>query len=356
MRKRTTYTLLVVALLLFALAVAVYLRQKAPPEVARLLPDSDAIVFLDLQPLRTLTHFERSPVARSATYQQFIDATGIVAERDLDRVAFALHGMADPTGPNGAVAFSEVFEGHFDSNRLARYLGSIAIAQEVYAGRTVYAIRSENRTLRVVILAYDTIAASNMPTAEQIHSIIERQQAAASPFSGSSLLEARYRDVPAFSSAWAIGQIARPFAPAGDQHAHIQLLGLELPVPADATLIASVRLSPGISNGLHLDGGGRVAFRVDEIAPDSATAAASVASLTALANLLRSIEDARHSAPETPQSDAVRALADSVQIVQHDTLARLTASVPVAALRGFATEAAPTPAASQQTPGTQPRP
>lgn len=339
MRKRTTYTLLVVALLLFALAVVVYLRQKAPPEVARLLPDSDAIVFLDLKPLREVTHFDRSQVARTSTYQQFIDATGIVAERDLDRAAFALHSMADPTGPNGAVAFSEVFEGHFDSDRLARYLGSIAVAQEVYAGRTIYAIRSENRTLRVVILAFDTVAASNMPTAEQIHSIIERQQAAASPFSGSSLLDARYRDVPPFSSAWAIGQIARPFAPTGDQHAHIQLLGVELPVPADATLIASVRLAPALSNGLHLEGAGEVAVRVDEIAPDSAAAAGSVASLTALANLLRGVETAQHPVPVTAQDLAVRSLADSVQIVQHGSVARLTASVPLSVLRTLRTDA-----------------
>ena len=55
-----------------------------------------------------------------------MDATGIDPERDLDAVAFALHRMDNPNGPNGPVAYSEVFEGRFDGARLARYLSSIA--------------------------------------------------------------------------------------------------------------------------------------------------------------------------------------------------------------------------------------
>lgn len=333
MRKRTRYTLLVVAVLLFGLAAMVYLRQKAPPEVARLLPESDAIVYLDLKPLRELTHFDRSPVARSPTYQQFIDATGIVAERDLDRVAFALHRMPDPKGPNGPVAFSEVFEGHFDTLRLTRYLASIAVAQEDYAGRTVYSIPSQNRMLRVAILGYDTVAASNMPTPEQIHSILDRQQAAASPFSGSSLLEERYREVPAFSSAWAVGHIGLPFSTNGDAHGQIQLLGLDLPLPADATFIASVRVTGGLANGgLHISTG-RLALRIDEIAPDSATAAASIASFTALINLARAVQLAQQPTPRTPEDRAMRELSDSVKLTQRDNRARLTASVPLETLR-----------------------
>ena len=109
MQKRTGYTLLVVALVVCALAVAVYLRVKAPPEAARLLPESDAIVFLNLKPLRAATHFDRTPVAPSASLAEFTQATGIVPERDLNEAAFALHRMPDPHGPNGPVAFSEVF-------------------------------------------------------------------------------------------------------------------------------------------------------------------------------------------------------------------------------------------------------
>src|SRR5271155_2633465 len=99
MRKRTRYSLALILVLLAALVVAVILRREAPPEVARLLPESDAIVYLNLKPLRVATHFDKTPVARSSEYQHFVDAPGIVFERDLDAVAFALQRRDDPTGP-----------------------------------------------------------------------------------------------------------------------------------------------------------------------------------------------------------------------------------------------------------------
>src|SRR5580704_18438485 len=105
MRKRTRYSLL----LMLALIVALVLRKGAPPEAARLLPESDAIVYVNLKPLRAATHFDQAQVQRSADLQRFIDQTGIVPERDLDAAAFALHRMDNPRGPNGPVAYSEVF-------------------------------------------------------------------------------------------------------------------------------------------------------------------------------------------------------------------------------------------------------
>ena len=52
MNRRTRRTLLVVAAVLILLAVAVFLRSKAPPEAARLLPESDGIVYVNLKPVR----------------------------------------------------------------------------------------------------------------------------------------------------------------------------------------------------------------------------------------------------------------------------------------------------------------
>src|SRR5258708_9688665 len=141
MRRRTRYSLLLMLALMVALVVVLVLRKAAPPEAARLLPESDAIVYANLKPLRVATHFERTQVTRSPEYQQFIDATGIVPERDLDSVAFALHRMDDPNGPNGPVGYSEVFEGRFDGERLAHYLASIATAKETYADPHIFTIR-----------------------------------------------------------------------------------------------------------------------------------------------------------------------------------------------------------------------
>ncbi len=337
MRKRTAYTLLTVLLLLCALAAALYLRQKAPPEAARLLPESDAIVFVNLRPLRAATHFDRNPIS-PASFQPFIDATGILPERDLDAVAIGLHRMPDPSGPNGPTAFSLVMEGRFDRTRLTRYLESISARQETYAGRIIYCIPSQGRTVRVALLGYDTIATSNTPTPEQIHSILDRQRAAASPFAGSSLLAARYADVPAFSAAWAIGHIGLPFTqnPAGSEgsgsSARITLMGLELPLPADTTFVASLGLSTSLP--LHP---GAVALRIDQIAPSDADAAQSVSSLNGLLSLFRSIQSAQQPTPRTPADLAFRQFIDSIAIVQHHDRATLTATLPPDTLKRLTT-------------------
>jgi hypothetical protein len=305
MRPRTRYTLLVVFAVLCALAAAVYLRQKAPPEVTRLLPESDAIVYFNLNPLRAATHFDRNPPGPSASLQQFIDATGIVPERDINQDAVALHRMDNPYGPNGPVAFSEVVSGRFETERLARYLASLAASREIYANRTIYAIPSEGRTLRVVLLDYDTVAASNAPTAEQIHSIVDRSRAAASPFAGCSLLSARYADVPPFSQAWAIGHIGLPFGEDG----RIKVAGLKLPVPADTTFVASLRYTTGLK------------LRID-------AAQRSAESLNQLLYLVRSVV--------TSQQPANRALPEffnSIAIEPRKDRATLTATIPPEALK-----------------------
>ena len=88
MPRRTKATILIVLLVLVLLGVAAYLHRKAPPEVARLLPEADCILYFNLRPLRTATHFDRNQLPRDPQYQAFVDATGFEFERDLDEVAF----------------------------------------------------------------------------------------------------------------------------------------------------------------------------------------------------------------------------------------------------------------------------
>jgi hypothetical protein len=318
MRRRTRYSLLLMLALTLALVVVLVLRKAAPPEAARLLPESDAIVYANLKPLRLATHFDRTQVTRSPDYQQFIDVTGIVPERDLDSVAFALHRMDDPNGPNGPVGYSEVFEGRFDGQRLARYLATIATAKENYAGHDIFTIPvgdgKATRPLRIAQLEYDTIAASNMPTPEQIHSILDRHRAAASPFAGSSLLSSRYRDVPAFSSAWAIGHIGLPFSDRG----YISIVGLQLPLPEDTTFVASLRFL----GMLHL--------RVEQIAPTDADAAHAAETLSTLLRLVKSVEQTQKQMhPNTTTDASFLELMNSAKIEQHKDRAVLTASIPL---------------------------
>ncbi len=157
MRRRTRYSLMGTAAVLVLLVIAVVLRKEAPPECARLLPESDAIVYFNVKAMRLVTEFDRKPVIHSPEYQHFIDATGFDFERDLDHVAFALHRMPNPNGPNGPVAYSEVSEGKIDGKRFTAYLSSVATAKETYAGHDIFSIPMEGRTLRVVLLGYEMV-------------------------------------------------------------------------------------------------------------------------------------------------------------------------------------------------------
>jgi hypothetical protein len=318
MRKPTRYSLLLVAALIVALVIAIVLRKAAPPEAARLLPESDAILYANLKPLRLATHFDRTPVNRAPEYQQFVDATGIVPEGDLDDVAFALHRMDDPNGPNGPVGYSEVFEGRFDGEKLTRYLDSIATGREIYAGHTIYTVPIHDgevlRSLRIAQLGYDSIAASNMPTAEQIHSMLDRHRSAASPFSGSSLLSSRYRDVPLLSSAWGIGHIGLPFSDRG----YITLFGLQLPLPEDTTFVASLRYT------------GSLRLRIEEISPTEAEAQQAAQKLSMLLELFKSLQQVQ---PRNNEDAALLHLIGSIKLDQHKDRAVLTAIVPLELLQ-----------------------
>jgi hypothetical protein len=299
-----------------------------------LLPESDGILYLNLRPLRAATHFERTQVPHSAAYQKFIDATGIVFERDLNEVAFALERMPNPNGPNGPVAYSEVFEGHFDGGRLKTYLAGIAEAKESYAGHTIYDIRNDGRTDRVALLGYDMVAVSDTPTPEQIHSIVDRYRTAALSFTGSSLLAAHYHDVPLLSVAWGIGKIGLPFS--GSEQQQISVGGVGLPISPDATLIASVRWT------------GALRLRVEEIAGSVANATATTQSLQSLLELLHAAEGT----PPGQQMDPnLKAILDSAKVRQKKDHVVLTASIPDALLR-----AALTPVTTAPAPTTTPAP
>jgi hypothetical protein len=275
MHRRTRRTLLIVAAVVVLLAVAVFLRSKAPPEAARLLPESDGIIFFNLKPVRTFLHKDLKPPQRVPEYQQFVDATGIDWEHDLDQVAVALHRMPDPDGPNGPVAYSIVLVGKLTGKRLNAWLDTHAASRESYEGHTIYSIQSEGRTVRVAQIGYDMVAVSNTPTTEQIHSMIDRHRTAALPFAGSTLLARHFHDVPLLSLAWGVGQIGLPFSESGA----IKIFGLSLPLESDSTIIASV--TPGLSLR------GSVKIKVEEITPSDEAAQSQAAALAAIVTLAR---------------------------------------------------------------------
>jgi hypothetical protein len=317
MSRRTRRTLLIVAAVLLLLAVAVFLRSKAPPEAARLLPEADGLIYIDLAPIRTLAHFNHlEPPHRVPEYQEFVDATGIDWERDVDQAAIALHRMPDPHGPNGPVAYSMVLVGKITGKKLNAWLDAHAATREIYTGHTIYNIPSEGRTVRVVQIGYDMVAISNAPTPEQIHSILDRHRTAALPFSGSTLLQHHFHDVPLLSLAWGVGQIGLPFSESGAIH----IFGLQLPLPADSTIIASAAPSLPVPGSL-----GSVRLRVEEIAASEETAASQAAALDTLVTVARGFAVP----PEKSKADDVlKELLETSEVSQHGERVVVTASLP----------------------------
>jgi hypothetical protein len=324
MHRRTRRTLIIVAAVLASLAVAVFLRSKAPPEAARLLPESDGIIYINLRPVRAIAHKNLKPPKPVPEYQQFIDATGIDWEQDLDQAAIALHRMDNPNGPNGPVAYSMVMVGRLTGKKLNTWLESHAASRDEYAGKTIYNFPSEGRTVRVAQIGYDMLAVSNYPTTEKIHSIIDRHRNAALPFSGSSMLEKHYQDVPLLSIAWGVGQIGLPFNESGA----VSIFGFDLPLPSDATIVASV--SPVLPVPGKL---GALRLKVEEIAPNEAEAASQTASLSALVTLARGF-----SAPlgDSSANNALKALLKDASVNQHRDRVVITASLPAGFLASLA--------------------
>jgi hypothetical protein len=320
MHRRTRRTLLIVAGVVVLLAIAVFLRSKAPPEAARLLPESDGIIYVNLSPFRAFFHKDLKPPQRVPEYQQFVDATGIDWERDLDQVAIALHRMPNPNGPNGPVAYSLVLVGKLTGKRLYTWLEAHAISQENYAGHTIYSVPSDGRTVRVAQIGYDMLAVSNFPEPEKIHSIIDRHRTAALPFSGSSLLSHHFHEVPLLSLAWGVGQIGLPFSESGA----ISVFGVSLPLQDGATLVASVTPTLPLAGSLRM--------RVEEIAASEQDAESQAASLNMLLSVAR-----RFTMPlaQNSANNELKEVLRSAQVAQKRDRVVVTATLTPSILNGI---------------------
>jgi hypothetical protein len=304
--------------------VAVFLRSKAPPEAARLLPESDGILYINLNPVRAFFHKDLKPPERVPEYQQFINAIGIDPERDLDEAAIALHRMADPSGPNGPVAYSMVLVGKITGQRFNAWLDAHATSRESYAGHTIYSIPSEGRTVRVAQIGYDMVAVSNTPTPEQIHSILDRHATAAWPFAGSTLLRHHYHDVPLLSLAWGVGQIGLPFSESGA----IKILGFALPLEADSTIVASI--TPALSLG------GSLNIKVMEIAPSISKAASQTDALNLLLIMARGVTA---SLADNAANNGLKELLRTAEITQKHDRVMITATLSPSLFSGPAENA-----------------
>jgi hypothetical protein len=255
-RRRILVVALCVLLVIAAIGAAVLLRKRAAPEAARLLPEADAVIYVDFATVRNLTAFGQTQLpALAPDYEEFVKNTGFNFERDLDEAAMAVHrGSAkdgDTRGKSGgktrgATRYTEILVGHYDQTKLAQYLRQHSRAVESYRDVEVFSIPIENRTLRVALLAIDTVAISNVDDAGVVHGIIDRFKKVALPFGGPRLVRTYYPKVPLGSLLWAIARIPGSTLgqPSKSHTAPSFTLpgGIEIGLPGDSDVVVSLRM------------------------------------------------------------------------------------------------------------------
>ncbi len=227
-----------------------------------------------------------------------------------------------------------VLVGKITGKKLNGWLDAHAASRESYAGHTIYSVPSEGRTVRVAQIGYDSLAVSNTPTPEQIHSMLDRHRTAAWPFAGSTLLAQHYHEVPLLSLAWGVGKIGLPFSESGA----IKVFGLSLPLESDSIIVAGV--TPALSLG------GSLNVKVEEIAPSDEVAASQTTALDTLVNLARAF-----SAPlsQNAANNGLKQLLKTAVVAQHRNRVVVTATLSPSLLANLA-QSENSPSASPITP------
>jgi hypothetical protein len=326
MRRRRIWLAAGVVLVILLIAGAVYLRKLAAPEVARLLPESEGIIYASFSGFRLASNFGSSPIniSREPEYENFIRETGFQFERDLDEVAIAVHpAEATPTtfGLEMQRRYSEIFKARFDSSKLNHYLHKLASKVEKYRDFEIFTIPYEGRTVRVSILSVDMVAVSNTNDASTILGMIDRHQKIAMPFGGPRLLSEFYRQVPLGSSAWAIVALA---STEGRGMTLPLPNGIEFKLPAETVTVASVRYL------------GAIQFRAESFTANEADAKQLTDSLSNFLQLFRAVETNVQPGGGDPD---VKTFFDSLKVEQKNSRAILTAELPPGFIKKAMTDA-----------------
>ncbi len=317
MRNRANKWWVAVALVVIVggIVTAVLLRKRAAPDAVRLLPDSDAVLYINLEPIRLFTDIgKKPPKERDPQYEDFVRQTGFEFERDLDKAAFAIHYGTTGKGKSPETRYSEVLQGRFDNARVSDYLHKLAARVERYQDYDIYNIPVENRTVRVALLGIDIAAVSNTENPDVIHGMIDRYKQAALPFSGPPLVSDYYWRVPLGSIVWTIAR--PPAAKSSPDHGELLVPGdWSSLLPPDSVVIASARPL----NDVHL--------RADVITHSDAEAQSFTERMNTYLTVFKSLEISIDAGG--PDKD-VKAAFDSLEVHQDKNEALLTAKVPYA--------------------------
>jgi hypothetical protein len=324
MRRRRLWIAILLLLVAAAIVSLVTLRRRAAPEAVRLLPEADAVLYVNLGLIRVATPVPQIPeVTREADYAAFVRETGFEFERDLDDVALAVHSVPPlppqaGTPPSGVQPLpyrtSEIFVGRFHSERLSAYLKKLAASSERYRDSDIYNIPYEGRTVRAALLGVDMVAVSNEEHSGAIRGMIDRYQSLAQPLGGPSLVREHYARVPVGSVAWVIGRIPTRAGAAGRPNA----LGMAQQMAGGSTVVASMRYQ------------GSIQVRVEAITASAPEAKQLSDNLSALLALFRGAGASVRG--EGPDPD-VKAFFDSIEVHPEEQSMVLTATLPPRAIQ-----------------------
>jgi hypothetical protein len=339
-RKQLWVVFAVVLVVAGGIVTAILLRKRAAPDAVRLLPDSDAVLFINLEPIRLLTDLGKKPLKdRDPQFDDFVRETGFEFERDLDKAAFAIHYGATTNGKSTETRYSEIFQGRFNSALVGAYLRKLSFNVERYRDLDIYIIPHEGRTVRVVLLGIDIAAASNTADAGVIHGMIDRYKQAALPFAGPPLVGEYYGRVPLGSLIWTIAR--PPAASAGQEHGELLLPGSWSGLlPANSVVIASARPL----NDIHL--------RAQVLTNGEAEARTFTERVNTYLALFKSLDISMDGGPDPD----VKAAFESLEIHQDKNEAVLTAKVPYAFFKKVLSEPAVELGPDQQKPPQQKAP
>ena len=324
-RKQLWVAFAVVLVIAGGIITAILLRKRAAPDAVRLLPDSDAVFYVNLEPIRLLTDLGKKPLKdRDPQYEDFVNQTGFEFERDLDKAAFAIHYGVTSKGRSGETRYSEIFQGHFDSGRVGQYLRKLASQVESYRDLDIYIIPLEGRTVRVVLLGIDIAAASNTADPAAIHGIIDRYKQSALPFAGPPLVSEYYRRVPLGSVIWTIAR--PPAATTAQEHGELLLPGgWSGLLPPNSVVVASARPL----NDIHL--------RAQVLTDSEAQARSFTERVNTYLALFKSLDISMDAGGPDPD---VKAAFESLEVHQDKSEAVLTAKVPYAFFKKMLSEPA----------------
>lgn len=322
--------LLILAALLVVAAVAavlVYRRSVHPPEIARLLPEGDVIVYADLKPAHLWNLSQSTPVITEGDYQTFINQTGIQFERDLDEAAMSRRDTTDGRDTES----TEIFVGHFDPQKLKNYLESISAQRDSYHGHMLYIIPHEGHTVRVCVLDASRVAVTNMVSSDPMHEIIDGIDS--SP-AGPSLLQTYYSKVPVASLGWLILRNGASQA--------AQLPGpLSFDFLNNTVTVGSVRYE------------GDLKLRADVIASTDDSAKQVVDSATGFLAIYRTV--ARSVGTHGTDPD-IKSAIDSIHVEQNKNVAVFTATLSQRVLKKLVSEAGSQATAPTVPPSPSPAP